>query len=345
MESPEKNNSSSPKHDNTNRLKRILRNFNTYGRMSAHMIRHGIPLYDIARSQFPMVSKRPKRPVLFTIEFTNLCNLRCVYCSSSRGTREKGMMEAATFSRVADGIKQLGIPRVRVVGGGEPTLHPEFDRFVRELASSTRYLSVLSNGNWKKPHDTIRHLLEAPVDLIEISVEGMTKEVYERSSRRGNFSALLENLKLLKKERDDTGSKSHINLRIMTRPSDRGNRHALTAFWKPYCDTMLFQRLVRFRDLEGVEDLEDLFEPAQRDMEAYPNCSLPFKAMEVNWNGNVPLCCYSVAQYGPPGFLLGNIKEDNLPDLWNGDIMRTYRKAHRERNEDLMPICKGCAAI
>lgn len=344
MEVP-KENISEAKHDNSNRLNRILRNFNTYGRMSAHMLRHGIPLYDIARSQFPMLSKRPERPVLFTIEFTNLCNLRCVYCTSWRGTREKGMMEETTFSKVADGIKKLGIHRVRVVGGGEPTLHPEFGRYIHELACSTDYLTILSNGQWKKPEDIIQDLIEAPVNLIEISVEGTTKEEYERSSTRASFDKLLANLRLLKEERNRTKSKSHINLRVMIRPSSKGNRSALRDFWKPYCDTMLFQRLVRFKDLEGEDGVDDLFEPVQNNTETYPKCSLPFKAMEVNWNGNVPLCCYSVTQYGPPGFLLGNIKESNLPDLWNGDIMRTYRKAHRDMNEDLMPICKGCAAI
>ena len=67
--------------------------------------------------------------------------------------------------------------------------------------------------------------------------------------------------------------------------------------------------------------------------------------MEVNWNGDVPLCCYSLAQYGPPGFMLGNVNDGGLHDMWNGPILRTYRKAHRERIHELMPICRGCAAI
>jgi hypothetical protein len=94
-----------------------------------------------------------------------------------------------------------------------------------------------------------------------------------------------------------------------------------------------------------LEDVDDLYEPVQTAANHYPRCSLPFKAMEVNWNGDVPLCCYSLAQYGPPGFMLGNVNQTGLRDMWNGTILQSYRKAHRERIHELMPVCRGCAAI
>ena len=329
-------------HNNSNRVERILRNFGYYGRMSFHQIQAGIPIYDIARSQFPMLSPHPPKPVLLTIEFTNYCNLSCVYCRASRGFRKTGMMNYSTCSKVLDGVKHLGINRVRVVGGGEPTLHPEFELLLRDVTSSTKYASVLSNGQWRDPRRVIHSLLAARVNLIEVSVEGTTKRAYEQSSKRGSFTRLLTNLSQLRKERDKARSRSHINLRVMVRPSDRGKEPGLRAFWKPYCDSMVFQRLIQFNGLEGVEDL---FKPVQKGQQKYPNCSSPSKSMLVNWDGNIPLCCYSAAQCGPQDFILGNINEDSLLDIWNGDILRTYRQAHRERVPDEMPICMGCGGI
>jgi pyruvate-formate lyase-activating enzyme len=168
--------------DNTDRLARIVYRLGSYGRLSAHMLRHGVQPIDIIRTQFPLIRPNPTRPVLFTIELTNHCNLRCNYCTNRLGLRERGFMTEETFARVVDGIRRLGINRVRVVGGGEPTLHPTFGAFLRKAAQATHYLSVLSNGQWRHPLRTIREMLDAPVDLIEVSVEGTDGDRYKAST-------------------------------------------------------------------------------------------------------------------------------------------------------------------
>jgi hypothetical protein len=44
----------------------------------------------------------------------------------------------------------------------------------------------------------------------------------------------------------------------------------------------------------------------------------------------------------PEGLVLGNVGEDTLAGMWNGPVMRQYRQGHRDRNESLIPICRGC---
>jgi hypothetical protein len=128
----------------------------------------------------------------------------------------------------------------------------------------------------------------------------------------------------------------------MERPSDRGRGKGLRAFWQAHGDTTMLQRLV---EKKGVDGVGDLFRPIQFDDRSYPACSLPFKAMEVNWNGNVPLCYNSLAQHGPPGFILGNVNDIGLPEIWNGDTFRSYRRAHHDRIFESMPLCKGCTGV
>jgi hypothetical protein len=50
-------------------------------------------------------------------------------------------------------------------------------------------------------------------------------------------------------------------------------------------------------------------------------------ALDVNWNGNVPLCTYSAQQIGAPGLILGNVMTDMLGDIWNGNVIRHPRRA------------------
>lgn len=331
-----------PRFNNANRVARILFHLHAYGRISVHMIRNGVPITDIIRSQFPLVTPHPTRPVLITIELTNHCNLRCVYCTSPLGLRERGYMTDDTFAAFIDGIKRLHINRVRVVGNGEPTLHPKYAEYIRGIARAAPYLQVLSNGQWGDPHRIIRAMLDAPANLIEMTVEGTRRDRYERSSAGGSFERLLENLALLKKEKEAARSGAVINLRVMVRPSDKNREHEIKNFWKKYGDTVMLQKLVQ---QNGLEQTDDLYRPVQFDDQSYPVCALPFNAMGVNWNGDAPLCYNSMLQFDPPGLILGNLNDTGLADIWNGDVLTQYRNAHHKRIPELMPLCKGCTAV
>jgi wyosine [tRNA(Phe)-imidazoG37] synthetase (radical SAM superfamily) len=69
------------------------------------------------------------------------------------------------------------VSRVRVVGNGESTLHPEFTGFIRALGRTVPYVSVLTNGQWKRPMEIINAMLESPVSMVEFSVDGSNKKV------------------------------------------------------------------------------------------------------------------------------------------------------------------------
>ncbi len=328
--------------NNADRVSRILYRVRSYGKISLHMIRNGIPVTDVARSQFPLTCPDPKRPVLISIELTNWCNLKCNYCTNHLKLRPRGVMEEEVFHKVIEGIKRLGVRRVRAVGNGEATLHPRFAEYISRLGDATPYLQFLSNGQWKQPERMVSILLEAKIPLLEVSVEGMDAARYEGSSKGGNFERLLRNLRMLKTERDRRGSNALINLRLMMRPSDRKREKAIKKFWQEYADTVMPQKLfVQKR----VDNFDDLYMPQQIEDNTYPVCALPFNSMEVNWNGDVPLCYNSMVQYRPPGFMIGNLRTDSLDDLWAGDTLKQYRHAHHKRIKEMMPLCRGCTGV
>ena len=71
--------------------------------------------------------------------------------------------------------------------------------------------------------------------------------------------------------------------------------------------------------------------------------NLLWQVFDVNWNGNVTLCTYSRRQTGNPnGLLIGNINNNSLCEIWNGQTIKQYREGHRYRKEELIPICQGC---
>lgn len=66
------------------------------------------------------------------IDITNACNLACSNCTRFCGNHKKPFfMDFDTFKRAVDSLE--GYNGVTGVMGGEPTLHPEFERFVLYL--------------------------------------------------------------------------------------------------------------------------------------------------------------------------------------------------------------------
>lgn len=295
-----------------------------------------VPVTDLIRMQFPFALADAKLPPNLAIELTNKCNLKCTYCSSTLARRPQGFMSRLVFERLTTEVRDVGIRRVSIVGNGEPTLHPQFDEFIRKAGRAARFVELTTNGTLLSEKN-VTAILEAPVDVIHISVDSNTKTGYERSRVNGKFEYLLRNLERLMSAKVSSRSSILVSIRLMLRPSEMAARDELTSFWKPYGDVVSHHYVMNFMGLDA-----DGFVPLKQQ-DVYPRCSLPFKILDVRWNGDVPLCHYGTLQTGhPDGLLLGNIAEASLVELWTSATMRGYRKAHRDRAQPGMPICRGC---
>jgi lipopolysaccharide biosynthesis glycosyltransferase len=73
--------------------------------------------------------KSPKNMKVIQIEITNTCGNRCANCTRFCGHQKTPFfMDFETFKKAVDSMK--GFTGVVGIMGGEPTLHPEFERFV-----------------------------------------------------------------------------------------------------------------------------------------------------------------------------------------------------------------------
>lgn len=324
--------------DNSNRVARIIYRYSAYKKVFIHALRNGVTAKELLISKFPTIFHDTEIPSVLSLEFTNYCNLKCPYCTSPLDLREKGFMTLEVLNKIVSELKNRKINRIQIVGNGESTLHPQFEYFIKQLTENSRYVSIVTNGQWNKD-ETAHILLKNNVNLIEFSIDAGGKEGYEASRINGSFKKLIDNLKKINSLKKEYSSKSIILIRVMFRPSQINNREAEINFWKQYADTVMPQYLNK---INGTSYENDLFIPEKKSSESYPKCSLPFYHCEIKWNGNVLMCYYSAFQIGQPGLILGNIKDLSIFDLWNHAILKQYRKAHRTRNNGLMPICKGC---
>ncbi len=290
-----------------------------------------------ARTQFPFIFPDAPTPPTLSVEFTNFCNLSCSYCTSPLNLRQKGLMSEFIFDKVIQGVVDCKVKRVRIIGNGEAIIHPNYFQYAKELRKVTPVVSLTTNAKFNK-ESLIYDTIDSDLDQINISVDGDNKETFEKLRLRGNFDKMLVDLKKMKEYKDAKKSRTLINIRVMVSPSDFHRHKEIMDFWKPYADVVSKQFLIPI--IDGEED--ETFETnAQKGR--FPKCSLPFKIMDIQWNGNVPLCSYSWKQSGlNQGVLIGNLATKSLREIWNGPLIKQYRDAHRSRNGAKMPLCNNC---
>src|SRR5262245_61068031 len=315
---------------NTDRVHRIRYLLPLYARTLLRSLGR-VPLKELARTQFPFWMEDAPTPPMISLELTNHCNLRCSYCTNPTTLRPRGMMKEITFRRLLDELALGGIYSVGICGNGEPTLHPRFSEYVRRLSRAAPFVTLTTN--WQRVTDDIAIAALESAREIHISVDDATCSGYEGRRLGGSFPRLLFNLRRLCILKREIGSRTLIAVRVMLGRSDRGREAEILEFWKPYGDVVSKQYIFDFLSGPPLG-----FTPLPEG-----RCTLPFKKLDVHWNGIVNLCGYSWMQTGDPeGVVLGNLEDTTLFAMWNSPLIRQYREGHRRRIEAMIPVCRGC---
>ena len=90
-----------------------------------------------------MVDDNKTFPIAVEIDLTNRCNHQCVWCmfEGFKGRKPFSLEKSLVFDLLQE-LKTLGVKAVTYVGGGEPTLHRDFDEIL-EYTWELVFLSAL----------------------------------------------------------------------------------------------------------------------------------------------------------------------------------------------------------
>jgi MoaA/NifB/PqqE/SkfB family radical SAM enzyme len=129
---------------------------------------------------------------------TEHCNLRCPHCIRDDVTTVRNLSEALIFRTVDDALALWGQVTVSMTGG-EPTLHPGWDRIIAGLHARGVPYRFVSNG-WH-----MRRLMPGldrhPPETVRLSLSGGSEEVHDQERGRGSFRRVLQAVALLTSRR------------------------------------------------------------------------------------------------------------------------------------------------
>ena len=279
-------------------------------------------------------------PRYFQIETVSRCNARCVMCPVEDWRRDSYLMDQALFEKIVDEISEYRdwVERVTIQLDGEPLIDKKLEDRIRYLkASGIRYVAFASNGSLMNPDRAVR-VIDSGVDEVSFSVDGATKQTFEKIRVRLNFDQVVENIEHFVRTRDELHGKTVIRIRMTIQEDNEQEVDSFLSFWRGKLgpnDSVYAKVLHTWGNSDNNYSL-----PGEYDFDRVNNspCSSPWTSMVIFSDGRVPLCCcdYNARVYQ------GSVSENTIQEIWQGKVFTKIRKLHSSRGRKAINMCENC---
>ena len=281
---------------------------------------------------------RHEMPTDVLIELVAHCNMRCGMCPQSRLTRPRGTMAFALWKRITD---ELGAkaPQTRIWPAlmGEPfLLGQELFRYLTYAkARGLCHISLNTNlGVFQKQWTDA--LFESGVDELLISMDGITKQTYERIRVGGRYEVLLENINWLLDEKERRRAEfPTIALQFVVMDENEHEQEAFIDYWKRRGRDVRLKVKPRTGWAAAVPAWKGVREVAGT-VERIP-CTWLLRQMTILWDGRVPQCD---GDWDLKHSVCGDANTQTIEEIWNGEL-KALREKHLRHDWNYAP-CTSC---
>ena len=128
-------------------------------------------------------------------------------------TRPKGYMEWDLYTSIIDEIAPWA-EAVVLHSWGEPLLHKRIIDMIRYAKERDVWVETSTNATLL-PRRSSRKLLDAGLDRIYLSMDGLTKETYEKVRVKGKFERVLGNIERFLDLKHELGSPIEADIQIV----------------------------------------------------------------------------------------------------------------------------------
>lgn len=131
-------------------------------------------------------------PICLTWELTYACNLNCVHCLSSSGRRDPRELTTEECEGVIDELQRMRVFYINI-GGGEPTVRPDFWHLLDYSVSHDVGVKFSTNGVLLDRRRAQQLAANDYVD-VQVSLDGATAEVNDRIRGEGSYATAIRAL-------------------------------------------------------------------------------------------------------------------------------------------------------
>jgi MoaA/NifB/PqqE/SkfB family radical SAM enzyme len=279
---------------------------------------------------FPKMVSKIKYPHIIGLELTNDCNLKCVHCFRNRMNEDIGYLSMEVFKKLVDEISTYPVSFLRIVGRGEPALHPQLREIMDYLKGKPIKIEFCTNGLIFEKY-SYKDILDWNIDLLDISIDGVDQISYNKLRKNGDYHRLKTNIANFFYTRNINNRTSpKIIIRNVLYPHiEKYQIRAFKSDWLEIADLVCFNELF----------------PINRTFiyEEFLQCkSILFNA-HIRWNGCVSMC-HNQFMFADERYF-GNLQHKELKDIWTDDRFIELRLAHQCCDFTNFPECTQCFPI
>jgi radical SAM protein with 4Fe4S-binding SPASM domain len=290
----------------------------------------------LARSYLEGKDELEIGPKYLVLELTNICNLSCIMCPRRQMTRETGFMDFDLFRKIIEEAAP-GVEMVYLHFMGESLLHGKIQECI-DFASGRGMTVAMATNATLLTDERIDGLLRSRLDALLVSFDGGSPAVLERIRRGADFSSVRgQVLRLLQKSERCTPDFNPV-IQFIRMPENEGDLDRFLALWKAFP-----QARVKIKDLHDFgNQLDDLKRMKHGDGEiTIPFdrvCYEPWRGLVIGWDGRAVPCCNDY----DGKTVLGNLRQQSLAAIWNGERMRQFRTSHKRGERGRLALCRKC---
>jgi MoaA/NifB/PqqE/SkfB family radical SAM enzyme len=323
----------------------------------------------------PLVARLPRLafyPFKIEVEHTTACDKKCIICEHTYWKEKSERLSFEEFKRIIDQFPYL--LWINITGEGSGFLNPDFIKMIEYLRArdiSVNFVDELDLLDEEKA----KKLVEYGVNCIWISMDGATKETYEKIKVGCSFERTIENLKMLLRIKKEYKSPlPTICFRFVVNKlnyQEMPQMVELVSSFKKYGDLgegskLEFVGLLKFKEVEHLyfEPPSEIIEETKRkahelgievafdhmreeELPPPTECSAWFEPY-IMMKGYVLPCCAVLMSNKRP-FLrehaFGNLLKDSFWKIWNSERYRKFRNLVPKREGPVPILCVGCRAI
>lgn len=289
-------------------------------------------------------------PFTLFISPSQLCNFKCHFCThslSAEKKKEAGFVainqDFEVFKKIAEQSKAFPdkYKRILLTGLGEPLVNPRIVEYVRILNDYkiSEKLEIFTNASLltKEISDG---LIDAGLTRLRISVQGTNAEKYKKYCGVSlDFDKFVENIRYFYEQ---SRGKCSIYIKIIEEELDgEEDRQKFFDIFGSICDDIYVENLVRAQPMMGDYDEKISMATTFYGEKAQKRevCPYIFYTLQTDSEGN----CYPCPPLSLPlSFSLGNINNQTLKEIWNGERMHKLRLSHLRKNGTKCRLCQQC---
>ncbi|WP_028329682.1 radical SAM/SPASM domain-containing protein [Brachyspira alvinipulli] len=273
-------------------------------------------------------------PFKIEIEPTSACNFKCIYCRHSAVNIKPEFMTMETFDKIIEGAKKFPkkIKTFNFVGIGEPLLNKYIYEMIPKANEIANDTVLVTNGSLLTEENSNK-LIKSGIKTIRVSLQGINSEDYYKTcAYKINFKKFLNNIKYLYENKPDT-------MKLFLKMPDIAintevKKKIFYELFEDKCDYLTIQNI---GNLYNNIDYSNIIINKNSKSNSLLVCPQPFYFILINVNGYVYPCCHAYDD-----FYIGNIYEQSLVNIWNGEKLKKLRIEHLNGNRNKIPICKNC---